>query len=113
MIDPVCGMKVTPETAAPLRNLAWHLRTVEHRVQMVEDAQTHLLPAEPAALDNVASNAARRVTPGAFSGAGISRALSMIPLTTNAVTLRRCHAGRSSRTATASRLPADGRPAAR
>jgi glutamate-ammonia-ligase adenylyltransferase len=30
------------------------LRTIEHRVQMVEDAQTHLLPAEPAALDNVA-----------------------------------------------------------
>ncbi len=30
------------------------LRTIEHRVQMVEDAQTHLLPASPAALDNVA-----------------------------------------------------------
>jgi glutamate-ammonia-ligase adenylyltransferase len=30
------------------------LRTVEHRVQMVEDAQTHLLPASSAALDNVA-----------------------------------------------------------
>ncbi|MEO7240436.1 MAG: glutamine-synthetase adenylyltransferase, partial [Sphingomicrobium sp.] len=30
------------------------LRTIEHRVQMVEDAQTHLLPADPAALDNVA-----------------------------------------------------------
>ena len=30
------------------------LRTIEHRVQMVEDAQTHLLPAEPQALDNVA-----------------------------------------------------------
>jgi glutamate-ammonia-ligase adenylyltransferase len=30
------------------------LRTVEHRVQMVDDAQTHLLPADSAALDNVA-----------------------------------------------------------
>ena len=30
------------------------LRTIEHRVQMVEDAQTHVLPAEPLALDNVA-----------------------------------------------------------
>ncbi|MES2136583.1 MAG: bifunctional [glutamine synthetase] adenylyltransferase/[glutamine synthetase]-adenylyl-L-tyrosine phosphorylase, partial [Pseudomonadota bacterium] len=30
------------------------LRTVEHRVQMVADAQTHLLPSDPAALDNVA-----------------------------------------------------------
>ena len=30
------------------------LRTIEHRVQMIEDAQTHLLPLEPAGLDNVA-----------------------------------------------------------
>jgi len=30
------------------------LRTIEHRVQMVEDAQTHLLPAASGALDNVA-----------------------------------------------------------
>jgi glutamate-ammonia-ligase adenylyltransferase len=30
------------------------LRTIEHRVQMIEDAQTHVLPREPAALDNVA-----------------------------------------------------------
>ena len=30
------------------------LRTVEHRVQMVDDAQTHVLPAGEAALDNVA-----------------------------------------------------------
>jgi glutamate-ammonia-ligase adenylyltransferase len=30
------------------------LRTVEHRVQMVDDAQTHLLPTDRAALDNVA-----------------------------------------------------------
>jgi len=31
------------------------LRTVEHRVQMVDDAQTHLLPGQPDALDNVAA----------------------------------------------------------
>jgi len=30
------------------------LRTVEHRVQMVDDAQTHLLPASAEALDNLA-----------------------------------------------------------
>ena len=30
------------------------LRTIEHRVQMVEDAQTHVLPVVPDALDNVA-----------------------------------------------------------
>ena len=30
------------------------LRTVEHRVQMVDDAQTHLIPNQPDAIDNVA-----------------------------------------------------------
>jgi glutamate-ammonia-ligase adenylyltransferase len=30
------------------------LRTIEHRAQMVDDAQTHLLPTDPAALDNLA-----------------------------------------------------------
>jgi glutamate-ammonia-ligase adenylyltransferase len=30
------------------------LRTIEHRVQMVDDAQTHLIPGDPAALQNVA-----------------------------------------------------------
>ena len=29
-------------------------RTIEHRLQMVEDRQTHSLPADPAALDNIA-----------------------------------------------------------
>jgi glutamate-ammonia-ligase adenylyltransferase len=30
------------------------LRTIEHRVQMVEDAQTHFIPAQPEAIENVA-----------------------------------------------------------
>jgi [glutamine synthetase] adenylyltransferase / [glutamine synthetase]-adenylyl-L-tyrosine phosphorylase len=30
------------------------LRTIEHRAQMVDDAQTHLLPADPDALENLA-----------------------------------------------------------
>ena len=42
------------EVATELGNAYRLLRTVEHRVQMVGDAQTHLLPAESAALDNVA-----------------------------------------------------------
>jgi len=41
------------EVAADLGGAYRLLRTVEHRVQMVDDAQTHLLPAERAALDNV------------------------------------------------------------
>ena len=40
--------------AAELAQAYRLLRTVEHRVQMVDDAQTHLLPATEAALDNVA-----------------------------------------------------------
>jgi glutamate-ammonia-ligase adenylyltransferase len=41
-------------TAESLANAYRLLRTVEHRVQMVDDAQTHTLPADSAALDNVA-----------------------------------------------------------
>ena len=41
-------------TARDLADTYRVLRTIEHRVQMIEDAQTHILPREPAALDNVA-----------------------------------------------------------
>src|SRR5437868_3551265 len=41
-------------TAEELAEAYRLLRTIEHRVQMVDDAQTHLLPSAPAALDNVA-----------------------------------------------------------
>jgi len=41
-------------TAKELAETYRLLRTIEHRVQMVDDAQTHLLPPGPAALDNVA-----------------------------------------------------------
>jgi glutamate-ammonia-ligase adenylyltransferase len=41
-------------TATTLGDAYRLLRTIEHRVQMVEDAQTHLLPMFPDALDNVA-----------------------------------------------------------
>ncbi len=41
-------------TAAALASAYRLLRTIEHRVQMVDDAQTHVLPAKAAELDNVA-----------------------------------------------------------
>jgi glutamate-ammonia-ligase adenylyltransferase len=41
-------------TARELADTYRLLRTIEHRVQMVDDAQTHLLPAQVGALDNVA-----------------------------------------------------------
>ena len=42
------------EDAATLSDAYRLLRTVEHRLQMVEDQQTHRLPADAAALDNAA-----------------------------------------------------------
>jgi glutamate-ammonia-ligase adenylyltransferase len=46
--------RLDESTAGELSGAYRLLRTIEHRVQMVEDAQTHLLPPQPEALDNVA-----------------------------------------------------------
>jgi len=46
--------RMEPDTARELEEAYRLLRTIEHRLQMVEDAQTHTLPARPDALDNVA-----------------------------------------------------------
>ncbi|MBV8907376.1 MAG: bifunctional [glutamate--ammonia ligase]-adenylyl-L-tyrosine phosphorylase/[glutamate--ammonia-ligase] adenylyltransferase [Sphingomonas sp.] len=46
--------RLDQRTAEELAEAYRFLRTVEHRVQMVDDAQTHLLPADASALDNVA-----------------------------------------------------------
>ena len=43
-----------PDAARSLADAYRLLRTVEHRVQMVDDAKTHLLPMNAEALDNVA-----------------------------------------------------------
>jgi len=48
------GGYVDPEVANELSEAYRRLRTAEHRVQMVEDRQTHLIPAGEAALANVA-----------------------------------------------------------
>ena len=45
---------VPPEDAALLGDSYDRLRTLEHRLQMVGDQQTHRLPVEPAAIDAVA-----------------------------------------------------------
>ena len=45
---------IAPEDAAVLGASYDRLRTIEHRLQMVGDQQTHALPANAAALDNVA-----------------------------------------------------------
>ncbi|HMG48896.1 MAG TPA: bifunctional [glutamate--ammonia ligase]-adenylyl-L-tyrosine phosphorylase/[glutamate--ammonia-ligase] adenylyltransferase [Allosphingosinicella sp.] len=47
--------RIAPGDAAVLRDAYPLLRTIEHRLQMVDDRQTHSLPADPAALDNVAA----------------------------------------------------------
>lgn len=45
---------IAAEDAAALGTAYDRLRTIEHRLQMVADQQTHSLPADPAALDAVA-----------------------------------------------------------
>lgn len=47
--------RVAPETAAALTDGYRLLRTIEHRVQMIDDRQTHELPADPARLGAVAA----------------------------------------------------------
>jgi glutamate-ammonia-ligase adenylyltransferase len=46
--------RIGEDEAAALAEAYRLLRTIEHRLQMVDDRQTHSLPADPAALDNVA-----------------------------------------------------------
>ena len=50
----VAAGRLDPPAADDLAGTYRLLRTIEHRVQMVEDAQTHLLPGDDEALDNVA-----------------------------------------------------------
>jgi glutamate-ammonia-ligase adenylyltransferase len=45
---------IAPEQAATLAQGYTLFRTIEHRLQMVDDRQTHSLPTSPEALDNVA-----------------------------------------------------------
>jgi glutamate-ammonia-ligase adenylyltransferase len=57
-LDALAALKaagrIEPEAADGLADAYRLLRTVEHRLQMVDDRQTHALPAEAGALDNVA-----------------------------------------------------------
>ena len=57
-LDAIAGLlqadRIDADAARELAAGYRALRTIEHRVQMVNDAQTHLLPPEAAALDNVA-----------------------------------------------------------
>ena len=58
---------VDPQVGAEIAAAYRALRTAEHRVQMIDDQQTHRLPADPAALDAVARLA------GLADGAGTYR----------------------------------------
>jgi len=46
--------RIDPAAATTLADAYRLLRTIEHRLQMMEDRQTHMLPREPEALDAVA-----------------------------------------------------------
>ncbi len=46
MLDALAAAQwITPEAAADLKKAYRYLRTIEHRIQMVNDEQTHMLPA--------------------------------------------------------------------
>jgi glutamate-ammonia-ligase adenylyltransferase len=47
--------RISAETAAEMTEAYRFLRRVEHRLQMVDDAQTHVIPADPAALGHIAT----------------------------------------------------------
>lgn len=46
---------VTPEAVDELTQAYWYLRAVEHRIQMVRDEQTHLLPSSKEELSGIAA----------------------------------------------------------
>jgi glutamate-ammonia-ligase adenylyltransferase len=50
----VAGGHVTRETAGQLAESYAFLRSVEHRLQMIDDQQTHTIPEQPAALEALA-----------------------------------------------------------
>jgi glutamate-ammonia-ligase adenylyltransferase len=50
----VAAERLDTDTAQTLAETYRLLRTIEHRLQMVEDAQTHMLPVQEDSLDNVA-----------------------------------------------------------
>ncbi|HEX8572666.1 MAG TPA: bifunctional [glutamine synthetase] adenylyltransferase/[glutamine synthetase]-adenylyl-L-tyrosine phosphorylase [Allosphingosinicella sp.] len=57
-LDALAALKaagrIAPDAADDLAEAYRLLRTVEHRLQMVDDRQTHILPTDQPALDNVA-----------------------------------------------------------
>lgn len=54
-LDTLAALKlVKPETAAALQSSYVFLRTLEHRLQMVNDEQTHELPEDEAGIANIA-----------------------------------------------------------
>lgn len=46
---------ISAEAASELTESYWYLRTIEHRLQMQDDAQTHSLPEDPDALERLAA----------------------------------------------------------
>ncbi|MFN4355935.1 bifunctional [glutamine synthetase] adenylyltransferase/[glutamine synthetase]-adenylyl-L-tyrosine phosphorylase [Parvibaculum sp.] len=55
MLDELAAKQwIAPETAEEMKEAYRFLRTLEHRLQMIDDEQTHSLPASDADLDHVA-----------------------------------------------------------
>ena len=70
-LDALAGAGIIPPDDATLLGESYNrLRVFEHRLQMVADHQTHSLPADPAALDNVARLAGFADGPAFLGGIG-------------------------------------------
>jgi glutamate-ammonia-ligase adenylyltransferase len=54
LADLLAAERLDQSTASELGETYRLLRTIEHRVQMIDDAQTHMLPVQVSSLDNVA-----------------------------------------------------------
>ncbi len=67
---------ITPETAAQLAEAYRFLRGIEHRLQMLDDEQTHSLPANPAKFERIAHFAGYEG--GASLGAAVRERLETV-----------------------------------
>jgi glutamate-ammonia-ligase adenylyltransferase len=55
MLDALAGANwIAPQTATEMKDAYRFLRMVEHRIQMVDDEQTHLIPGDPEKFVNLA-----------------------------------------------------------
>jgi glutamate-ammonia-ligase adenylyltransferase len=76
---------IDPTDASDLADAYRFLRTVEHRLQLVDEQQVHTLPADQLALDRLARVMGERDTPEATAAEELERDLRRVQLTVRGV----------------------------